>query len=32
MALTKAFIPHGGNWASPFVKWQGSQSNENSVT
>jgi acetyl-CoA acetyltransferase family protein len=32
MALTKAYIPHGGYWASPFVKWQGSLSDENSVT
>jgi acetyl-CoA acetyltransferase len=24
MAFTKAFIPYGGYWSSPFVRWQGS--------
>ncbi len=32
MTLQKAFIPHGGYWTSPFVKWQGSLANENAVT
>lgn len=32
MALENVFIPYGGYWASPFVKWQGSLADENSVT
>ena len=24
MALQKAFMPYGGYWSTPFVKWQGS--------
>jgi acetyl-CoA acetyltransferase len=32
MALKNVFIPYGGYWSSPFVKWQGSLANENSVT
>ena len=32
MALENVFIPYGGYWASPFVKWQGSLASENSVT
>ncbi len=28
---TKAFIPYGGYYSSPFVKWQGSLQNENSI-
>jgi len=32
MALSKAYIPHGGYWSSPFVKWQGSLADANSVT
>jgi acetyl-CoA acetyltransferase len=32
MALSNVFIPYGGYWASPFVKWQGSLADENSVT
>ncbi|MDT3698626.1 MAG: thiolase family protein [Thermincola sp.] len=28
---TKAFIPYGGYYSSPFVRWQGSISNENSI-
>lgn len=27
MALEKAYIPYGGYWSTPFVKWQGSFSN-----
>ncbi|MBF0276366.1 MAG: thiolase family protein [SAR324 cluster bacterium] len=27
MALEKAFIPYGGYWSTPFVKWQGSFAN-----
>lgn len=29
--FTKAFIPYGGYYCSPFAKWQGSLSNENSI-
>ena len=29
--LSKAFIPYGGYWSSPFCKWQGSFQNEDSV-
>ena len=32
MALKNVYIPYGGYWSSPFVKWQGSLANENSVT
>ena len=32
MALKNVFIPYGGYWSSPFVKWQGSLADENSVT
>ncbi|MCA8916180.1 MAG: thiolase family protein [Planctomycetes bacterium] len=32
MALKNVYIPYGGYWASPFVKWQGSLAGENSVT
>lgn len=32
MALENVFIPYGAYWASPFVKWQGSLADENSVT
>lgn len=32
MALENVFIPYGGYWASPFVKWQGALADENSVT
>jgi acetyl-CoA acetyltransferase len=28
---TKAFIPYGGYYSSPFVKWQGRLQNENSI-
>ncbi|MBZ0137120.1 MAG: thiolase family protein [Planctomycetes bacterium] len=31
MALKNVYIPYGGYWSSPFVKWQGSLANENSV-
>ncbi len=27
MALQKAYIPYGGYWSTPFVKWQGSFAN-----
>lgn len=30
--LTKAFIPYGGYYSSPFCKWQGQMANENSIT
>lgn len=30
--LSKAFIPYGGYFSSPFVKWQGSLANENAIT
>ncbi|UCF91572.1 MAG: thiolase family protein [Desulfobacterales bacterium] len=30
--LTKAFIPYGGYYSSPFARWQGSLANENSIT
>jgi acetyl-CoA acetyltransferase len=29
--LSKAYIPYGGYWSSPFCKWQGSFQNEDSV-
>jgi len=29
--LTKAFIPYKGYYSTPFVKWQGSLANENSI-
>ncbi|WP_073612078.1 thiolase family protein [Desulfopila aestuarii] len=29
--FTKAYIPYGGYYCSPFAKWQGSLSNENSI-
>ncbi len=31
MALAKTFIPYGVYWSTPFCKWQGSLSGENSV-
>ena len=31
MMFTKAYIPYGGYYCSPFAKWQGSLSNENSI-
>jgi len=30
--LTKAFIPYGGYYSTPFARWQGSLSNENSIS
>jgi acetyl-CoA C-acetyltransferase len=30
--LTKAFIPYGGYYSSPFARWQGTMANENSIT
>ena len=30
--LSKAFIPYGGYFSSPFVRWQGSLANENAIT
>jgi acetyl-CoA C-acetyltransferase len=30
--LTKAFIPYGGYYSSPFVRWQGTLANENAIT
>lgn len=29
--LTKAYIPYGGYWSSPFCRWQGSFQNEHAV-
>ena len=29
--LTKAFIPYGGYYSTPFCRWQGSMQNENSI-
>ncbi len=29
--LTKAYIPYGGYFSSPFARWQGSFANENSI-
>ncbi|SHF99319.1 acetyl-CoA acetyltransferases [Desulfacinum infernum DSM 9756] len=29
--LTKAYIPYGGYYSSPFCKWQGSLANENAI-
>ena len=31
MAFEKAFVPYGGYWSSPFCRWQGAISEENSV-
>jgi acetyl-CoA acetyltransferase len=31
MALSKTFIPYGAYWSSPFCRWQGALSGENSV-
>lgn len=31
MKFEKAYIPYGGYYSSPFAKWQGSLSNENSI-
>jgi len=30
--LTKAFVPYGGYYSSPFARWQGSLANENAIT
>ncbi|MGD2271294.1 MAG: thiolase family protein [Desulfobacterales bacterium] len=30
--LTKAFIPYGGYYSTPFARWQGSLANQNSIT
>jgi len=30
--LSKAFIPYGGYYSTPFARWQGSLANENSIT
>ena len=29
--LTKAYIPYGGYYSTPFCRWQGSMQNENSI-
>ena len=29
--LTKAFIPYGGYYSTPFARWQGSLANENAI-
>jgi acetyl-CoA acetyltransferase family protein len=31
MAFTKAYIPYGGYWSSPFSKWQGSLAGEHAI-
>jgi acetyl-CoA acetyltransferase family protein len=31
MAFEKAYIPYGGYWSSPFCRWQGALSEQNSV-
>ncbi len=31
MRFSKAFIPYGGYWSTPFAKWQGSLSNSHAV-
>lgn len=28
---SKAFIPYGGYYSTPFARWQGSLQNENSI-
>jgi acetyl-CoA acetyltransferase len=30
--LTKAFVPYGGYYSTPFARWQGTLANENSIT
>ena len=30
--LSKAFIPYGGYYSTPFARWQGSLANENAIT
>ena len=30
--LSKAYIPYGGNYSTPFVRWQGSLANANAIT
>jgi acetyl-CoA acetyltransferase len=30
--LSKAFIPYGGYYSSPFARWQGTLANENAIT
>jgi len=29
--FTKAFIPYGGYFSSPFSRWQGTLANENAI-
>jgi acetyl-CoA C-acetyltransferase len=29
--LTKAYIPYGGFYSSPFCRWQGKMANENAI-
>jgi acetyl-CoA acetyltransferase len=31
MAFTKAYIPYGGYWSSPFSRWQGSLANDHAL-
>jgi acetyl-CoA acetyltransferase family protein len=31
MSFTKAFIPYGGYWSTPFCRWQGSLSQQHSI-
>ena len=31
MPLTKAFVPHGAYWSTPFCRWQGSLANVSSI-
>ena len=30
--LSKAFIPYGGYYSTPFARWQGTLANENAIT
>jgi hypothetical protein len=29
--FTKAYVPYGGYYSTPFCRWQGSMQNENSI-
>ena len=31
MAFTKAFIPYGAYWSTPFVRWQGSFASQHAM-
>ncbi len=32
VAYTKAYIPYGGYYSTPFCRWQGSMQNDNAVS